>query len=92
MHRRQNLPVGDASGYCNLIRDTLLLEKNVMLMRNFAGSVRGSKGRTYTHTSRLPNVDIWLVGDMELTAGRYVAGSSPMCCGNGGWGEAEKRR
>lgn len=43
-----------------------------MVMRNYTGSVRGRKGRTYTHTSNQPNVDIWLVGDMELTAGSCV--------------------
>lgn len=42
-----------------------------MIMRNFTGSVRGSKGRHYTHTSKLPNVDVWLIGDMELAPGRY---------------------
>lgn len=62
------MPLSNAAEYCGLIRDVLALEKNVLLMRNFYGGVRGRKGRLYTHTSSLPNVDVWLVGEMRFTA------------------------
>lgn len=63
---RFNLPLAGAAEFCGLIRDALLLEKNVMLMRNFHGGVRGRKGRLYTHTSNRPNVDLWVIGEMRL--------------------------
>jgi hypothetical protein len=40
-----------------------------MIMRNFNGGVRGKKGRLYTPTHNLPNIDVWLVGTLILVHG-----------------------
>jgi hypothetical protein len=45
-----NLPVNTAKEYCGIINDCLLMDKNVIVCRNFSSGSRGKKGRLYTHT------------------------------------------
>eukprot|EP00730_Choanoeca_flexa_P006996 TRINITY_DN12262_c0_g1_i3.p1 TRINITY_DN12262_c0_g1~~TRINITY_DN12262_c0_g1_i3.p1 ORF type:complete len:937 (+),score=236.23 TRINITY_DN12262_c0_g1_i3:83-2893(+) len=72
-----NLPVTSAQEYCGIINDALLMRKNVIVGRNFATGERGKKGRLYTHTSALPNVDVWLWGDWEFRPAQNRAGWAP---------------
>lgn len=69
---RFNLPLSTVEEHCGLMHDVLGLGKNIMVMRNFHGGVRGSKGRLYTPTHTLPNIDVWLLGSLQMVTG--VAG------------------
>eukprot|EP00043_Microstomoeca_roanoka_P013127 m.128609 g.128609 ORF g.128609 m.128609 type:complete len:955 (-) comp15674_c0_seq2:46-2910(-) len=67
---RRNLPLGSPANYCQLLNDVLAYQKNCIVARNFGDGVLGKKRRIYTHTSNLPNVDVWIFGSWAANDGK----------------------